>query len=294
MMRSWVAVVVCSAVFFGLTGAATPPDNSGAANSASDFRAFFSFVAAAPLAPRERDQLARATEAEARVHPDEVQNADAALRKFLAALAKDQPLQRADLREQLRLKFENLGANDALRLIVDKTDPVIVFDRPKNRLITEGTLAAWQRAGVWMADLLSVPRPGDDFIVAQRNFLKSHYTSLSDKEQDVVAHVERNYPAMVAILDRAPAAKRSDFVTSARPQALDRSQFGMRLADAMAQFYDVALRREFMARLVGDMAVLNTGLLNQKAYNDMVENIGNQQANTNAAMAHMMPPVYIP
>jgi hypothetical protein len=130
------------------------------------------FTASAP----ERDRLARATEAETRAHPDEVRSADTALRKFLAGLAKDQPLQRADLREQRRLKFEKLAADDVPRRM-DRTDPVVGFDQSKNRLIT-GTLAAWRRAGVWMAGFLSVPQPAGDFVANQRAYVKAHYAAL--------------------------------------------------------------------------------------------------------------------
>jgi hypothetical protein len=187
----------------------------------------------------------------------------------------------------LRLKFESLPDSDALRQIVDRTDPVIVFDKPHKRLITEGTFVAWRHAGDWMAGVLSVPRPGGEFIATERAYVKAHYASLPDKEQEVLAHVERNYPAMVAILDHAAPARRAQFIASARPQALDRSQFGIRLADAMAQFYDVALRRQFMAQVVGHMAVLNNGLLNAGFYNSMTANIGAQQAATMAGMARM-------
>jgi hypothetical protein len=86
-----------------------------------------------------------------RFHPvlhDRRLRATRALCKFLAALAKDQPLQRAEL----RFKFESLPKNDVFRQILDRTDPVVVFDLPHKRLITEGTLVAWQRAGVWITE----------------------------------------------------------------------------------------------------------------------------------------------
>jgi hypothetical protein len=230
---------------------------------------------------------------EARAHPAEVQSADAAMHTFLTRLAQDQPLQRADLREKLRLKFEQLPPGDLLRQILDRDDPVVVFDKPNGRLITAGTLAAWRRAGVWMAGILSVPQPGADFAAIQGRYLKTHYASLSNSEQDVVAHVERNYPAMVAILDRATPAKRADFIAAARPEALDRTQFGLRLADAMAQCYHVALHEIFMSRLVGNMAVLNNGLLMAPMESDMLRHMGEENTKTNVMMVHTAP-VYPP
>ncbi len=282
MIRSFVAIAVCSVALIGAGGASAASDRSAASSDVSDFAEFFAFVAAAPLMPAERERLARAVDAEARAHPAEVRSARDDVREFRAALAKAQPLQRADLRERLRVHFESLPGNDALRQIVDRTDPVLIFDKPNNRLITEGTLAAWQRAGVWMTEFLSIPRPGDDFIATQRRYVKTHYASLPNKEQEVIAHVERNYPAMVAIIDAATPAKRAAAIAAARPEALDRSKFGLRLADVMAQFYDIALNQEFMSRLIGNMAVLNNGLLQAPMYTQMLRNIGEANAGTNA------------
>ncbi len=52
--------------------------------------------------------------------------------------------------------------------ILDRTDPVAVFDEPHNRLMTAGKRQARQRAAVRMAGLLSVSRPGDECEVNPR------------------------------------------------------------------------------------------------------------------------------
>ncbi len=75
-------------------------------------------------------------------------------------------------------------------------------------------------------------------------------------EQDSIAHVERDYPVSVLMVDHADAAQRSKLKDLARSQARDRGRFGFSVADDMRQLYDVAVQRE----IVDESIVLGAGL----------------------------------
>jgi hypothetical protein len=85
------------------------------------------------------------------------------VRKFLDKVGHAGAPERAEDRESTPVNIELVSSSEPMRQIVDRNDPVVVFDRAHKRLISEATLAAWQRACVWMAGVLSVPAPGADF-----------------------------------------------------------------------------------------------------------------------------------
>jgi hypothetical protein len=162
----------------------------------------------------------------------------------------------------MRYQFELLPATDPARHIVERHDPTVLFDRANKRLITEGTLDAWQRACVWMTHYLSVPAPGADFIATQRADLKAHFSSLPSDKQDAIAYVERDFPVGVLLLDRADSEKRQAFIAKARPEALDPQKLGIRVANAMAKACDIALQRE----IIDSSIVLDAGLNDNGSY----------------------------
>ena len=83
-------------------------------------------------------------------------------------------------------------ATNAGRLVVERNDPAVVFDEQHHRIITERSLAALQRACVWMARVLGVPGPGADFVATQRALFRDHYDRLADAQQETTAHAERD------------------------------------------------------------------------------------------------------
>jgi hypothetical protein len=244
------ALLLSSLAFAGVRAA-----DSAASSTAADFITLLSFVGGTPLTEPERQRVETETESQLRSDPAGVASSEAKVRKFLASLPRAEAWERASQRESMRYQFELLPAGEPARQIVERHDPTVLFDQANKRLITEGTLGAWQRACVWMTNFLSVPAPGPDFIAAQRAEVKAHFASLPSDKQEAIAHVERDFPDGVLLLDRADSEKREAFISKARPEALDPQKLGIRVADAMAKAYDIALQRE----IINSSILLNAG-----------------------------------
>jgi hypothetical protein len=261
-----VAAATCAALIaafasIGIAPAAGPDTSAAGADTSVasvDIARFLEFVGGTPPTATERRRIIAEVEAAQSSDPVALQQSEEKLHALLASLPNAQAWERADRRVTLRLAMELLPASEPARQIVDAHDPVVVFDRAHRLLVTEGTLAAWQRAGEWIARLLSVSAPGADFIAKQRVDLKASFAGLPDSERAAVANVERDYPVMVNMLEHATPAQRAAYIASARPEAmhLDAVHFGRRLADEMAQSYDLALKQ----KIIEDGILLNAGL----------------------------------
>ena len=85
--------------------------------------------------------------------------------------------------------------------------------------------------------------------------MKASFASLPSADEEAIAHVERDFPVGVLLLNGADTAKREAFISKARPEALDRKKLFIRVADAMAEAYDVASQRE----IIDASILLNAG-----------------------------------
>jgi hypothetical protein len=220
--------------------AAAPGDTAG---FAGDFSRFIAFVAGSPLSPAEQQRVSDETAAQLRTDAAGVRRGDAWVRDYLGKLAHDPPYAAADRREAFRLGFEMLPENDPGRRIVEAHDPTVVFDRAHKRLVTERSLAAWRDAFTYVAGLLNIPGPPEDFVATERVYVRANFASFSDDRQEALAHVERNYPVTRAILEKAEKSRLDAWEQQSRALALklDPQARSLRLADMLRQTVDDAL-----------------------------------------------------
>jgi hypothetical protein len=257
-------MAACGAACLAFTVAsasASAAQNDDTAAFAADFSRFIAFVAGSPLSAGEQQRVAAETAAQMRSDAAGARRGDAWVRRYLAKLAHDPPYAAADRREAFRLGFEMLPADDPGRRIVEAHDPTVVFDKARKRLVTERTLTAWRDAFAYVANLLNIPGPPDDFVAAQRAYVRANFASLSDDRQEALAHVERNYPVTRTILEHAAKSRLDEWERQSRAIALplDPQQRGLRLADMLRQTFRDALTQEAFEQnlLLGSAANYN-------------------------------------
>lgn len=263
-----------SAVGFAIVAVAAPlraTEGDGSDGVAADMGRFLTFIGGSPLSAHEQQLVAAATSKDLRSDPEGLRRSDAQVRSFLEKIAHDPPDAVADRREAFRLGAELLPDGDPGRQIVEAHDPTVVFDRTHKRLVTERSLVELSHAYAWVSKLLDTPGPGDDFISAERTFLRSQFASLPDARQDALAHVERNYPVAVDVIGRADKAKIDAWVRESRPIALrlDPQQRSLKLADMLSDTYTVALNSQLI-----NNGVMHSIMLGSAANFDMLYHSG--------------------
>ena len=218
-LKILVRAVICLVLLLlaPSVGRVRAADSEGS-DTADQFIALFSFVGGTALTESERQRVEAETASQLRSDQAGVASSEAKVRKFLASLPRAEGRERASQRESMRYQVELLPASDPARQIVERHDPTVLFDRAKQHLIAEGTLAAWQRACVWLTNYLSAPAPRPDFITTQRADLKAHFASLPSDKHDAIAHVERDFPVGVLLLDRADSEQREAFTVKRGPK----------------------------------------------------------------------------
>jgi hypothetical protein len=263
--RPYVAALCAALVSIAASSIAATAAEPDSAREANDFSAYLAFVADAPLTDADKQTVADQIRSDRNSNPEGVQQAHEMVVKFLASMPRLRPWELAEQREKVRYEFESVPPNPSTD-IVKRHDPVVVLDRAHKRLISAATLNAWERASVWMARQLSIPEPGAQFVSGESAFLKAKYESLPEARQNAVAHIERNYPLMVFLIEHAEPATRADFVRRARPLARDAGQFPWRLAEAMSEGYDAVVAAAVKEKAASDASVLNSGLLLNGSY----------------------------
>jgi hypothetical protein len=169
------------------------------------------FVTQTRLSPDERGQVAHeVTDTISRV-PQNVIQRDSLIATTLTNAARN-PKDAPRLRELWRYDIAaNVPPSDIEYILAEKYDPVIVFDKPHQRIITDSTLISLRSCTEWFAQKLHKPAPDGTFIASERTELKLSYGHLTDDVQDAYAHVGRNCPHAIDFFNGVVAAQRDHF-----------------------------------------------------------------------------------
>lgn len=171
------------------------------------------FVTQVRLSPEEREQVAQeVTDSMSRV-PQNVIRRDGLIATTLTNAARN-PKDAPRLRELWRYDIAaNVPPSDIEYILAQKYDPVVVFDQPHQRIITNTTLIALRNCTVWLAQKLHKPAPDETFIASERTRLKLSYGHMTDDVQDAYAHVGRNCPHTIDFFNGVVAVQRDHFFT---------------------------------------------------------------------------------
>lgn len=169
------------------------------------------FVTQARLSPDERGEVAQEVTNSMSRAPQNVIRRDGLITTTLTNAARD-PKDAPRLRELWRYDIAaKVPPSDIEYILAEKYDPVVVFDEPHQRIITEATLIALRGCTVWFAQKLHKPEPDGTFVASERVSLKSSYGHLTDDVQDAYAHIGRNCPHAIDFFSGIVAAQRDHF-----------------------------------------------------------------------------------
>ena len=102
--------------------------------------------------------------------------------------------------------------------VIRAHDPVVVFDREHDVLVTEQTLRILRRASTWAAKMFQIPAPDGSFLdnvrQAARSNLKAAFEPIG---VDGFVHIERDFPYAVKFFAQAGKEKTAAFFRTNRP-----------------------------------------------------------------------------
>jgi hypothetical protein len=211
-MRASFQIFVIVVALLGLSlGARADTSANQIATAVENNVDLLEFITQAKLSPDERAQVAREVAVSMSKLPQNVIRRDGLIVTTLANAARH-PKDAPRLRELWRFDIAaNVPHDDIEYILTEKYDPVVVFDKPHQRIISQGTLVALRNCTVWLTQNLHKPAPDQSFLASERNLFRSSYARLSDDEQDAFAHVGRNCPRAVDFFNGVVAAKRVQF-----------------------------------------------------------------------------------
>ena len=212
MFRACIIALAALTLVFSLRA------DSGADNSANQTAQaiqsnieLLQFVTQARLSPDEHGQVEQEVTNSMSTAPQNVLHRDSLIATTLTNAARN-PKDAPRLRELWRYDIAaNVPPSDIEYILAEKYDPVVVFDKPHPRIITDATLIALRGCTAWLAQKLHEPEPDGTFIASERSVLKSSYGHLTDDVQDAYAHVGRNCPHTIDFFNGIVAAQQDHF-----------------------------------------------------------------------------------
>jgi hypothetical protein len=241
--RLWLAIGLGLLLFPAVAAGAQPPDIAAATQREIALLEFYG--GGSPLSSQERQEAADMVLLEMRRAPQAEIAADAGAAKLLRALSEGPPTLIALAREGGRLNAQlHETVNPALQeqqameaRIIAAHDPVIVFDTPHKRLVSEQTVRVFQHADIAGATVFGVPAPGPDFADQMRQALPRAWPGMDDGMQDAMAHAERDLPYAANFLQAMNPQNRAGFVQTWRGKIMaapDAAGQQLNLAEVMA------------------------------------------------------------
>jgi hypothetical protein len=241
--RLWPAIGLGLLLFPAATAGAQSPDI--AATTQREIALLEFYGGGSPLSSQERQEAADMVLLEMRRAPQAEIAADTGAAKLLRALSEGPPTLIALAREGGRLNAQlHEAVNPALQQqqamearIIAAHDPVIVFDPPHKRLVSEQTVRILQRADTSGATVFGVPAPGPDFADQMRQALPRAWPGMDDGMQDAMAHAERDLPYAANFLQAMSPQNRAGFVQTWRGKIMaapDAAGQQLNLAEVMA------------------------------------------------------------
>ena len=218
------ATLLCASVGVTASRAAEAQSTPQPDAYTADFAEYLSFVGGAPLTSEQRRRVADQTVADLRSNAGNVQRIDQTVRDLLPKLKAGDESTIGDRRETWRYKITLVPADNLGRVVVEENDPTVVLDRKHQRIITQRSLEALQRACSWIAGVLGVRGPDPNFVSTERVFFHDHYDRLTNDQQESLAHVERDLPLLVTAYQRAGAATKAQFVKAVKPYVQNQDQ----------------------------------------------------------------------
>jgi len=200
---------------------ASAPASDTAAITAHEI-AYFEFIAAAPFTAEERQQLTRDTAAAVQAEPARMNARDHDITALLAHLPTWRPgqaeMERAGRRQNLPVvnpaDIEPLASTE--RRAVNAHDPVVLYDAPGKRLVTERSLVLLCDAAAWTAQEIGLPGPDGTFTNKARQSIRSHFLELDPVIANGLAHMDQYAHDEPYVLATLKPDKLAEFKTKAR------------------------------------------------------------------------------
>ncbi len=157
--------------------------------------AYFEFLAAAPFTADERLQPTRDTAAAVQAEPAHMSARDHDITALLARLPTWCPEQAEMERAGRRLNLPVVNPTDieplasTERRVVNAHDPVVLYDAPGKRLVTERSLVLLHDAAAWKAQEIGLPGPDGTFTDKARQSIRAHFLELDPVIANGFAHM---------------------------------------------------------------------------------------------------------